>query len=210
MVISTCKVMKELTRNLVVFVLLAVAMSSLTGCGDTSANTSGTNSATSSSANSVGKSAGYPKLASALAEAELELMDGSKLKITEKKGKVLMLNIWGTWCGPCRQEMPHLIEMQTKYKDQGFEVIGLNIGSYEGTPESNEDILKFAAEMKLNYTLARSTRQTTGVFYAITKQSVVPQTMLVDREGHVRGIFVGGGQQIFDSMKDNLAKVMSE
>jgi len=128
----------------------------------------------------------------------------------EKKGKVLMLNIWGTWCGPCRQEMPHLIEMQAKYKDQGFEVIGLNIGTYEGTPESTEDIQKFATEMKLNYTLARSPRQATGAFYAITKQQVVPQTMLVDREGRVRGIFVGGGQRIFDSMKENLAKVMAE
>lgn len=202
--------MKELTFNLVVFVLLAIAMSALTGCGDTSANTSTSSSATKPSANSAGKSAGYPKLASALAESEFELVEGGKFKITEKKGKVLMLNIWGTWCGPCRQEMPHLVEMQAKYKDQGFEVLGLNIGTYEGTPETTEDIQKFAAEMKLNYTLARSPRQATGAFYAITKQQVVPQTMLVDREGHVRGIFVGGGQRIFDSMKDNLAKVMAE
>ncbi|MEQ1641847.1 MAG: TlpA disulfide reductase family protein [Pyrinomonadaceae bacterium] len=202
--------MKELIRNLFAFVLLAFAMSALTGCGDTSANTSTTNSAARSSANSLSKSAGYPKLASALADAEFELIEGGKFKITEKKGKVLMLNIWGTWCGPCRQEMPHLIEMQAKYKDQGFEVLGLNIGTYEGTPESSEDILKFAGEMKLNYTLARSPRQATGAFYSITKQQVVPQTMLVDREGHVRGIFVGGGQRIFDSMKNNLAKLMAE
>lgn len=185
-------------------------MSALTGCGDTSANSSATNSGASAPVNPNSKSAGYPKLAAALAEAEFELVEGGKFKITEKKGKVLMLNIWGTWCGPCRQEMPHLIEMQAKYKDQGFEVIGLNIGTYEGTPESTEDIQKFATEMKLNYTLARSTRQTTGVFYAITKQQVVPQTMLIDREGHVRGIFVGGGQRIFDSMKENLAKLMAE
>lgn len=202
--------MKELTRNLIVFVLLAVIMSALTGCGDTSANTSATNSTTKTSANTSSKSAGYPKVASALADAEFELIEGGKFKITEKKGKVLMLNIWGTWCGPCRQEMPHLIEMQAKYKDQGFEVLGLNIGTYEGTPESTEDIQKFAADMKLNYTLARSPRQATGAFYAITKQQVVPQTMLVDREGHVRGIFVGGGQRIFDSMKENLAKLMAE
>jgi len=202
--------MKELTRNLIVFVLLAVIMSALTGCGDTSTNTSATNSTTKTSANTSSKSAGYPKLATALADAEFELIEGGKFKITEKKGKVLMLNIWGTWCGPCRQEMPHLIEMQAKYKDQGFEVLGLNIGTYEGTPESTEDIQKFAADMKLNYTLARSPRQATGAFYAITKQQVVPQTMLVDREGHVRGIFVGGGQRIFDSMKENLAKLMAE
>ncbi len=202
--------MKELTRNLIVFVLLAVIMSALTGCGDTSANTSATNSTTKTSANTSSKSAGYPKVASALADAEFELIEGGKFKITEKKGKVLMLNIWGTWCGPCRQEMPHLIEMQAKYKDQGFEVLGLNIGTYEGTPESTEDIQKFAADMKLNYTLARSPRQATGAFYTITKQQVVPQTMLVDREGHVRGIFVGGGQRIFDSMKENLAKLMAE
>lgn len=202
--------MKELTRNLFAFVLLAVAMSSLTACSDTSANATATNAGKTTSANPNSKSAGYPKLASALAESEFELIEGGKFKISEKKGKVLMLNIWGTWCGPCRQEMPHLVQMQAKYKDQGFEVLGLNIGSYEGTPESTEDIQRFAGEMNLNYTLARSPRQATAAFYAITKEQVVPQTMLIDREGHVRGIFIGGGQRIFDSMKTNLDKLMAE
>ncbi|MEQ1645855.1 MAG: TlpA disulfide reductase family protein [Pyrinomonadaceae bacterium] len=203
--------MNELIRNISTFLVLAIAISALAACGDSSANSTNGNTAWKSTANSASKSAGYPKLASALADTDIELIDGGgTFKIGERKGKVLMLNIWGTWCGPCRQEMPHLIEMQAKYKDQGFEVIGLNIGTYEGTPESTEEITKFAAEMKLNYTLARSPRQATGAFYAITKQQVVPQTMLVDREGHVRCIFVGGGQRIFDSMKQNLDKVMAE
>lgn len=202
--------MNELMRNIFTFLLLTIAISVFAGCGDNSPTSNVRNSGTNSAVNTASKSAGYPKLATALAEADIELIEGGQFKLSSKKGKVLMLNIWGTWCGPCRQEMPHLVEMQERYKDQGFEVIGLNIGTYEGTPESTEDIKRFAAEMKLNYTLARSPRQATAAFYAITKQQVVPQTMLVDREGHVRGIFVGGGQRIFDSMKENLAKVMAE
>lgn len=196
--------MKEILTNMFVFVALAIFFSGLTACS----GTSDTNSA--SNTNTAGKTSGYPKLSSALADAELELVEGGKFKISDKKGKVLMLNIWGTWCGPCRQEMPHLIEMQNTYRDNGFEVLGLNIGGNDGQPESIEDIQRFAAEMKLNYTLARSPRQATAAFYSISKQQVVPQSMLIDREGHIRGIFVGGGQRIFDSMKTNLAKVMTE
>ncbi|MEO7658875.1 MAG: TlpA disulfide reductase family protein [Pyrinomonadaceae bacterium] len=168
--------------------------------GDTAANNTGETS----------KSSIYPKLASGLAESEMELLDGSTFKISDRKGRVLLLNIWGTWCGPCRAEMPHLIAMQEEFGPQGFEVIGLNIGDGNGTPETVEEIKTFAEKMKLNYTLARSSNSATGQFYKITKQQVVPQSLLVDREGHLRGVFVGGGQRIIDSMKATLEKIMAE
>jgi thiol-disulfide isomerase/thioredoxin len=162
-------------------------------------------------ASPIANAPGYPPLASGLADADLELISGGTFKISERKGKALLLNIWGTWCGPCRAEMPHLIEMQDKYRDRGFEVIGLNIGDGGGGSESNEMITKFAEKMKLNYTLARSTNAQTGQFYLITKQSdIVPQSILVDAEGHLRGVFIGGGQRVVDLMKQNVARVMGD
>ncbi|HQZ96375.1 MAG TPA: TlpA disulfide reductase family protein [Pyrinomonadaceae bacterium] len=205
--------MKEIVRNLTFFVSLCLVFSMLTGCAGTGANVANTNtskSASNSNETKNSKSSEYPPLASGLAEADFELLDGSKFKVSEKKGKVLLLNIWGTWCGPCREEMPHLVEMQNKYAAQGLEIIGLNIGDGSGTPESIEQIKAFVEKMKLNYTIARSPNASTIQFYQISKQQVVPQTLLVDREGHLRGVFVGGGQRVIDSMKNTLDKTMAE
>jgi hypothetical protein len=64
--------------------------------------------------------------------------------------------------------------------------------------------------MKLNYTIVRSPSSTTEQFYRVTKQQVVPQTLLIDREGHLRGVFVGGGARVINSMKETLEKTMAE
>lgn len=209
--------MKEIITNLALFIVFCVAFSGLTACtGGTQPNVANTNANTAKTpANpdaqtSDIKSTAYPPLPTGLAESEFELLDGTKFKVSDKKGKVLLLNIWGTWCGPCRAEMPDLIKMQDKYGPQGFEIIGLNIGDGSGGPESNEQIKKFAADMKLNYTLARSPNAATLEFYKVTKAQVVPQTILVDREGRLRGVFVGGGQRIIDSIGTTLEKTISE
>ncbi len=193
---------REIFTYIASFVVLAIAFS---GC---SQGPAAPEKSSNSPGNSMSKD-GYPKLVSALADATMQQIDGTNFKISDKKGTVLLLNIWGTWCGPCRAEIPHLVAMKKKYGDQGFEVLGLNIGDNSGQPETNEEITAFAEQMKINYTIARIPGSALAAFYSTTKQQVVPQTMLIDREGYVRGIFVGGGQNIIDSMNRNLDKVMS-
>lgn len=206
--------MKEISTYLTLFIILCFAFLGLAGCGSGPADVAGNNAAkpaaNGDSAPTETKSSAYPPLAAGLAESEFELLDGSKFKVSDRKGKVLMLNIWGTWCGPCRAEMPHLIALQNKYGPQGFEVIGLNIGDGEGTPETVEQIKTFAAAEKLNYTLARSPNSATAQFYKITKQQSVPQSLLIDREGRLRGVFSGAGQRIYDAMNETVEKTMSE
>lgn len=194
---------------------LGLACLVMAGCSGASTgganNSAAANTAANSNTNAGGsRSSEYPPLASGLANADLELLDGTKFKVTDKKGKVLLLNIWGTWCGPCREEMPHLVELQDKYGPQGFEVIGLNIGDGSGVPEPDGLIKDFVAKMKLNYTIARSPVAATVQFYQISKQQVVPQTLLIDREGRLRGVFVGGGARVIDTMKTTLSKTLAE
>jgi thiol-disulfide isomerase/thioredoxin len=203
--------MKKILENLALLAVLTVIFSGLTGCGSSDDTTSAPPAAGSSSDQGTGsRSSEYPPLASALTNADFELLDGTKFKISDHKGKVLLLNLWGTWCGPCRAEMPHLVEMQDKHGANGFQVIGLNIGDGNGVPEPNEVIEPFVERMKLNYTIARSPNESTLKFYKVTKQQVVPQSLLVDREGHLRGIFIGGGQRVFDSMHQTVDKTMAE
>ena len=192
------------------FAALAVIFSAITGCSDPQQNTNVMSSASNAGAQKQPSSSEYPPLASGLADAEITLLDGGKFKISEKKGKVLLVNIWGTWCGPCIAEMPHLIELQNNHGGSGFEVIGMNIGDGNGAPEPIDKIKAFVAKQKLNYTIAIASNSVNNQFNLITKQSVVPQTILIDREGRLRGVFVGGGQRIYDSLKQNVAKVMAE
>jgi thiol-disulfide isomerase/thioredoxin len=145
-----------------------------------------------------------------LAAAEIEALDGTKTKVSDHKGKVLLLNLWGIWCGPCREEMPHLAQMQRQYADRGLEVISLNIGDHDGRPEPVENIKKYAEQSKLDYTLARIAGEAINQFYLISKQQAIPQSVLIDREGRLRGVFVGGGQRIYDSMQQTLDKTMNE
>lgn len=202
--------MNQAIRTLLGIGLLAIAGAGITACGGDVANTNSTNGVKTNVNTASSKSNDYPPLASGLAEADLEMLDGTKFKVSRRKGKVLLLNIWGTWCGPCREEIPHLVELQARYGSQGFEVIGLNIGDGSGQPESNEQITSFAERMKINYTIARSPNAATIEFYRISKQQVVPQTLLVDREGHLRGVFIGGGQRVIDSMKNTVEKTLNE
>jgi len=205
--------MREIIKNLLVFVVLVFTLSSLEGCGT---NASGGNNSTAGINTTSGdkpagdKSSAFPAISAGMAGVEIEALDGTKTKVSDHKGKVVMLNLWGIWCGPCRDEMPHLNQMQKQYADKGLEIISLNIGDHEGRPEPVENNKKFAEQMKLDYTLARIQGENISQFYMLTKQQVVPQTILIDRDSHLRGVFVGGGQNIFNQMQQTLDKTMSE
>lgn len=203
--------MKRIFTHLMTFAALAVFLSAMTGCNsaESSNNTASKNGPVNAPTAKQVNPSDYPPLPSGLADADVEMLDGTKFKLSDKKGKVLVVTIWGTWCGPCIAEIPHLIELQNQYGEQGIEVIGLNIGDGEGTPEPLEKIKAFVAKQKINYTIAIASNPVAQQFNMISKQGVVPQTIVVDREGRLRSVFVGGGPNIF-KMKESVAKVMAE
>ena len=148
----------------------------------------------------------YPPLQASIAQADVENLDGSTFKVADKKGKVLLLNMWATWCGPCREEMPELVKLQDKYRDQGFEIIGLNTNDGD-TPEMIND---FAKEQKLNYTLTFAPTAMQVDIVRFTKNEGIPQSLLVDRDGNLRGVFLGGSESEIAKMKATVAKVMAD
>ena len=206
--------MKSILKHFLMFAGLTIALSSLNGCGNNAASNDAPNvsSKANTNANTVlVSSTDYPPLASGLANAEFSLLDGTKFKVADKKGKVILLNIWGTWCGPCRAEMPELKALQDKYRDREFEIIGLNIGEDDGsTPEPLDRVKKFVEQMELNYTIGISGKESSQQFYAVTKESVVPQSILIDRQGRLRGVFAGAGPRIYQSLRDSIEKVVNE
>ena len=210
--------MKNLLKNTALFVVLSIAFSSLTACNNSSSangqkgpvievGSNASNSAgKSDSANTTSGETGenpYPPAPEAILATENKDLEGNVLKFADFKGKVVLINLWATWCGPCRAEMPHLIEMQEKYKDKGFEVVGLDVDE-----ESVEEINTFAKEMKLNYKLGYADQKTVSAFIKLTKLSGIPQTILINRDGRMTGIFSGGGQKVIGQMKEAVDKTM--
>ncbi|MGE3467449.1 MAG: TlpA family protein disulfide reductase, partial [Pyrinomonadaceae bacterium] len=106
--------MRETWKKLAAFGVFAMIVASWTGCTTGSAGSGGP-AGNSSSVPGTSASSIYPKLAVALADADQETLDGGAMKISDYKGKVVLLNIWGTWCVPCRAEIPHLVKMKEKY-----------------------------------------------------------------------------------------------
>jgi thiol-disulfide isomerase/thioredoxin len=200
--------MKNLSAHFVLFVILSVAFSSFTACTNTASTQKGPVDETAASSNNSTidqTKGGYPPAPSGIMQAEINDVDGNVFKLEDKKGKVLLVNLWATWCGPCRGEMPDLIEMQDKYKDQDFEVIGL-----DADDETPEEIKAFAEKMKLNYQLGYARNHLRSEFIRVTRMGGIPQSIVINREGQLVGVFTGGGASVLNKMKATVEKTVAE
>ena len=97
---------------------------------------------------------------------------------------MIVIDLWATWCGPCRQSIPELISLQTEYKDKGVEIIGLSIEA----PDQLKRVLEMRSSFKINYQLGFTTPE---LYSAMDNRRVVPQTFIFGRDGvlikHIRG-----------------------
>jgi thiol-disulfide isomerase/thioredoxin len=105
-------------------------------------------------------------------------MQGRTLRLSDYKGKVVLLYFWATWCPPCRAEMPDLIRMQREYKRKGLQVIGITY-----PPEEIGEVRQFVRKLRVNYPIALGTKETKILF---DETEILPVTIVVDRQGSVR------------------------
>jgi thiol-disulfide isomerase/thioredoxin len=106
---------------------------------------------------------------------ELPALDGRKLKLSDLRGKAVLLNFWATYCGPCKIEMPWFVELQKEYGPQGFQIVGVAMDD-----ASTEEIAKFAKQMGVNYPIVLG-QESVGQSYGGV--GVLPTTFFLDRDG---------------------------
>ena len=105
------------------------------------------------------------------------VLDGKVVSSEDFKGKVLLITFFATWCPPCRQEIPTLVELQREYGPRGFSVIGLSVD--EGGPRV---VARLVRQAKINYPVLMADRATARAFGGIAG---IPTSFLVNRKGHV-------------------------
>ncbi len=154
----------------------------------------------------------YPEVPTALRTGELTDLVGVRFTIDDYHGKVLLVHIWGTWCGPCIPDMKQLMKLHNEFNSSGLEIIGLNIGDGDGKPEPKARIDYFRNYQKIDYRLAQAVYPeiTVKTFYKVATQQVLPQAILIGRDGRLRGVFVGGGARVYKSMKQTVVNTLGE
>jgi thiol-disulfide isomerase/thioredoxin len=204
--------MRDILTNLALFLVLAVAFSAVSSCSDTVTSQKGpvdepsqTSANAPTNAEPEKKKSDYPPIASAVAQADIKNLDGTTFKVADKKGKVILLNMWATWCGPCRAEMPTLVRMQEEHRARDFEVIGLNTDD-----ETVEQINEFAANMKLNYTLTWADTKLQTALLRVSKFGGIPQSFIIDRDGNLRGVFRGANPADIRKMEELVGMIVAE
>jgi peroxiredoxin len=156
--------------------------------------------ATSSGSSTSAASAGTPGAAACPADAKkanlgftLKNLDGKPVKLTDYAGKVVLLDFWATWCGPCKVEIPFFIDLYEKYRSRGFEVVGVVV------LDDFKRAAPFARQFKMNYTILNS-EDREDVDAAYGPMFALPTTFLIGRDGRICAKHVGlTGKDTFET-----------
>ena len=114
---------------------------------------------------------------------ELQDGEGKTVHLSDYQGKVVLIDFWATWCGPCKAEIPWLIELSKKYQDEGLVVLGISMDSDGWTT-----VKPFVEKMGVSYPILKGTKR---VAYLYGDVDALPVAFFVDRQQKVAGIHLG-------------------
>jgi peroxiredoxin len=116
-------------------------------------------------------------------EFELKDADGKVVKLSDYKGKIVLLNFWATWCGPCKIEIPWFMEFEQKNKDRGFAVLGVAMDD-----DGWEAVKPYISQHRVNYRVLLGSDSIAQKYGGVDS---LPTTFLLDRDGKIAAVHVG-------------------
>ncbi len=131
----------------------------------------------------------------------LQTLDGKEVTLSELKGKVILLDFWATWCGPCRESIPHLIQLYKNYQKDGLVVIGMNVEKGE-----MDTVRRFVKSLDIPYPITLSPDEVQRDY----RVSGLPTTILIDKQGRIREKMVGFTSEIAKQMTAKVVTLLSE
>ena len=125
-----------------------------------------------------------------LRDTKMQTLDGESVKLADFADKVLIVNIWATWCGPCRLEMPELVKMNNEYKARGLVVLGLATTYNEHNDQAH--VKDFIRAQNINYRIIWDDGTMAAPLVELVQgQSVIPQSFVISRDGRIVKHFQG-------------------
>jgi len=191
-------------RNVIVVLCVVVGITALLLVGKRASKVPETATAANQGAGQLPSPAvpgSYPRKGSMAPTFELKsIPDGKNVALASLRGKPVLLNFWATWCGPCKIEMPWLVDLQKKYGPEGLQIVGVAMDDTD-----NKEIADFAHKMGVNYTILLG-KESVGQEYGGV--NVLPTTFFIDRDGKI--VAREFGLQSRSLFVDNIKKALSQ
>lgn len=186
---------------------LALSVLLINACGDSASQTAQTSGNTPAGNRAPRSQYPMPPASSSTANASqygFTLLDGRRMKMADYAGKVLVLDFWATYCPPCREEIPQLIELQRRFGAQGLNIVGLNVGGAEDRPKVPE----FVRSYRIQYSLGYPDTELVNLY--LGDNDVIPQTIVFDRKGRLVKHFIGYDQTMPAELEQAIQSAMKE
>lgn len=114
---------------------------------------------------------------------KLKAQDGKVVELAKLRGKVVVVNFWATWCGPCRKEIPGMLEVYKQYKDKGLEIVGISLDQ-----EGWEVVKPYVERSKMNYPVVVGDGELAEAYGGI---DAIPATFIIDKKGNLAKKHIG-------------------
>jgi peroxiredoxin len=134
-------------------------------------------------------------------EFSLKTLTGEEINLAKNRGKIILIDFWATWCAPCREAIPHLVDLYKTYREQGLEVVGLSMD--KGDPKTVDH---FVRSLDIPYPIAIAPEEIARAYGV----SGLPTTLLIDKEGKIREKVVGFNTKIAKKIESRVAELISE
>lgn len=130
------------------------------------------------------ENAGPPQIGQPVREYAAATLAGDTVTLQSLRGQVVLLNLWATWCAPCRAETPYLQSVFEEYRDDGFQIVGISMD----TGDAADQVAMFVDEYEVGYTILHDPKMVGMELYQVLG---LPATFLIDREGVLRWMRYG-------------------